>query len=86
MRGQLIVVKDVSCIALVVRLWDLNDTGVFIHSEEEFHKRMGGEKALDPVGFPYQDVFEYDEAAKEQLEKDSVDWRKLSPLKLPVPA
>ncbi len=86
MRGQLVVAKEFNGSPLVVRAWDYNDSGVFIHSEEEFNKRMRGEKALDPVGFPYGDVFEYDHAAEEQLEKDSVDWKKLSPLKIPVTA
>jgi hypothetical protein len=86
MRGQTVVVKEFNGLPLVVRIWEVRDSGVFIHSEEEFNRRMRGEKPLDPVGFPYEDVFEYDEAAKEQLKKDRVDWRRFSPLRPPVTA
>jgi hypothetical protein len=86
MRGQTIVVKDVSGLPLIVRLWSFNDSGVFIHSEEEFNRRMSGEKALDPVGFPYEDAFEYDNTAREVLKDSPMHWAKLRPLRCPVTA
>jgi len=86
MRGQIIVVKDVTAKALKVRLWDFNDIGVFIHSEEEFHKRMTGQEYLNPVVFPIEDAFEYDILAEKELSATDVDWSKLKPLKCPVMA
>ncbi len=82
MRGQLIVCKDVSGRALVRRLWDVSNSGVFIHNEEEFYKRMSGEKCLDPVGFPTSDVFEYDDEAKLEIGKTAPNWEKLTPITL----
>lgn len=86
MRGQLIVVKEFNGVPLVVRLWDFNDSGVFIHSEEEFNRRMNGEKPLDTVGFPFEDVFKYDNDAKQELKRDRVNWKKLHPFQCPVTA
>lgn len=68
MRGQLVVVKDVNGDMLVRRIWDISTTCVFIHSEDQWVKRMNGETSLDPVGFPIKDVFIYDERAKRELE------------------
>lgn len=86
MRGQVIVVKEFNGSALVVRFWDSNSSGVFIHSEEEFNRRMSGEEYLDPVGFPHEDAFEYDNTARNQLLGQRVDWSILNPLKCPVTA
>jgi hypothetical protein len=80
MQGQLIVVKDVNGNALIRRVWDITDYGAFIHSEEEFSKRMRGEKTLDPVGFPACDAFKYDDVAKAQIGETVLNWEKLTPL------
>jgi hypothetical protein len=76
MRGQLVVCKDISGRALVRRLWDISSSGVFIHSEEEFSKRMSGQKSLEPVGFPASEVFQYDDDARIEVERTVTNWDK----------
>jgi hypothetical protein len=78
MKGQLVVIRDVSGSLLVRRIWESCATGVFIHSEEEWRKRMEGKQSLDPVGFPICDVFQYDDSAKEQIGSSAPDWSKLT--------
>jgi hypothetical protein len=61
MRGQNVVCKDVTGDMLVRIAWGTENGLVFIHSTEEWTKRMAGEPHLDPVGFPTQDVFPYNQ-------------------------
>lgn len=80
MRGDLAVVKDVSGCALVRRVWDRTASAVFIHSEDEWQKRIRGERSLDPVGFPVEDVFALDDKARSAIENPcSVNWLGLTP-------
>jgi hypothetical protein len=80
MRGQLVVIKEFNGNLLVGRLWEISTYTAFIHSEEEWNKRMSGEKSLDPVGFPIEDVFIYDDYAKGELERTIPDSRNLRPV------
>jgi hypothetical protein len=61
MRGDIIVVKDVSGNLLNRGVWEVTERGVYVHSEEEWNRRIRGEKYLDPVGFPSEDVYSPDE-------------------------
>jgi hypothetical protein len=79
MKGQLVVVKDVNGVPLVRRLWDCSASGAYILSEEEWEKKMSGQQSLDPVGFPMNDVFRYDENAKAALLSPEFSWDVLTP-------
>lgn len=79
MKGQLVVVKDVSGNALVRRVWDFSSSGVYIMSEEQWKTRMNGGKSLDAVGFPIKDVFLYDDTAIEELACGKPRWEALTP-------
>lgn len=82
MNGQLVVVKDFSGKALVRVVSEIHNNGVYIHSKEEWDKKVRGESALDPVGFPIGDVFLYDNAAKAELEKhpNNPQWENMTPI------
>ena len=80
MRGQTIVLRAFRGEPLLRLLWSVSEKAVFIHSQEEFEKRTSGEKSLDPVGFPLEDAFEYDESAKAMLAAGVVDWNSLNSL------
>jgi hypothetical protein len=80
MKGQIVVVKEFNGNLLVRRLWEISTTCAFIHSDEEWRKRMNGEKSLDPVGFPIEDVYVYDDYAERELNKTAPDPRKLRPV------
>jgi hypothetical protein len=83
MKGQDIVIKDVSGTPVVVKYWSACRAGVFVHSKEEFDKRMQGEKHLEPVGVPATDVFVYDDNARLEIAALAkgrvVNWAILTP-------
>jgi hypothetical protein len=76
MRGQVVVCKDVDGNPLVRKVWDHSATAVFIHDDEEWEKRMRGERHLEPVGFPARDVFT---AADLSLLSTPINWAALQP-------
>lgn len=78
MRGHLIVVKGFIGHPLVRRVWDCSARAVYILDEEQWEIRNGGGKSLDPVGFPIEDVFLYDDEARKQLASESPSWNALT--------
>lgn len=77
MRGEMVVVKDFRGRALVRRVWDADEKAVYITDDQQFERLSKGEDALMPVGFPKDDVFEYDSAIAESMANGSIDWSKL---------
>ena len=53
------------------RLWDFDENAVYVTDESGYQKLSLGQKVV-PVGFPRQDVFEYDEEAVAMA-----DWARL---------
>ncbi len=39
------------------RVWDVGESVVYVTNEEEFNKLVAGKPALEPIGFPKEDVF-----------------------------
>lgn len=81
MRGELVVVRAYGDEPLVRRVWDVNQWAVFICTEENYQNLLSNREALNPVGFPKEDVFQYDDAARdwlERLENDRSLWEHLT--------
>jgi len=79
MKGQIVVCKDFTGTHLVRVAWDSNETLIFIHTRDQFDRRIAGEKFLPPVGFPRKDVFHYDEKViAECHELGKEPWDKLT--------
>jgi len=77
MRGDMVTVRDCEGKPLVRRVWEETAEAVYIRSEEEYQKALSGESALDPVGFPWSEAFEY---SAEWVEKAvEGDWSGLRP-------
>ena len=82
MRGQDVVVKEFNGNNLVRVEWEACDGLIFIHNREQFEKRMSGKSLLEPVGFPVEDVFLYDQSVLEKAERDGISpWILLIPYK-----
>lgn len=81
MRGDLVIVRAYGNVPLIRRVWDENDCTVYIINDEQLQLLMKGKEALEPVGFPREDVFKYNPelaASMDQLYKDGKwDWDKL---------
>lgn len=85
MRGELVIVRDFSGRALLRRVWDADEKAVYITDDQQFERLVSGHEALWPVGFPREDVFEYNPGIAESIGKESIDWRMLSPWKAKQP-
>lgn len=72
MKGQVVVCKEFNGEHIVRVVWETKDGRVFIHSQEQFDKRMAGDNHLEPVGFPVEDVFDHDERLLEQAKREGV--------------
>jgi hypothetical protein len=63
MRGQVVVCKDFIGMPLVLHVWEDSCDLVFAHSKDQYESHLKGNPHLEPVGFPIEDVFLFDEAA-----------------------
>jgi len=70
-RGKNVIVRDIKRQYHVRRLWDFDEDAVYVTDESGYQKLSLGQKVV-PVGFPRQDVFEYDEEAVA-----TADWARL---------
>lgn len=85
MRGSLVIARDYSGSALVMRVWDIGRRLVYLSDECQFQQLSTGLPALTPIGFPREDVFAYDpEAIK--TGNGSFDWSSLRNFQSPVTA
>ena len=83
MSKDLVIIKTYNGTPLVRRVWEENESFIYITNDEQFKHLANGEEALEPVAFPRKDVFQYDpELASlmdKLLENGEWDWNKLLP-------
>lgn len=76
MKGQLVIVRAYGGKALIRRIWDVEKNLVYILDEENYQKLSRGQKALEPIGFPKEDVFKYHPEIAKKL-NDKIEWTSL---------
>lgn len=74
MRGDVVLVRTFGGKAEKRRVWDVAEAVVFVTNDEQFERLAAGEQAIQPIGFPKEDVFSC--AANESYD-GSVDWCQL---------
>ena len=84
MRGEKVFVRDAWGKPLIRRVWDATRTVVFICNEERFRQLLKDyEGVMPPIGFPVENVYVYDPALEEILNKayesDPTVWDQLIP-------
>ncbi len=81
MRGNVVIIKDFQGELLIRRVWETTAKRVYITDEEGFRRLVAGDRSIAAIGFPKEDVFEYDEGAASAI-KDGRDYNtaKLVPL------
>jgi len=57
MRGDIVMVRAYGGKALLRRVWDVGERVVYVTNDKEFDKLAAGEPAVEPIGFPKEDVF-----------------------------
>lgn len=80
MRGERVVVRDFKGRPVVCRVWDEDQSGVYVVNEEGLKLLQSHEGAaiLIPIGFPREDVFEYDPGVVKLVGQESADWSRLN--------
>jgi hypothetical protein len=84
MKGELVIVRSYGGKPLVRRLWDERETVIYITNDEQFQLLLEGKGGLEPIGFPREDVFKYDDDLARSMDVRYLagkwDWDKLIPL------
>lgn len=76
MRGDYVIVRAFGGKPLKRRVWGVGDSVVFVTDDEQFERLVAGKKAIEPLGFPKDDVFEN---TANEYSNGSVDWSRLIP-------
>lgn len=83
MRGSNVIVRDFMGKPLVRRLWAIEGNIAYIVRDAEYQRLSAGEEAISPIGFPIEDVFEFDaDAAEMAAGGNSFDWKVLTEIRV----
>ena len=74
MRGSLVIARDYKSQPLVRRVWESGRKVVYLCEETQFQRLSTGMDGLKPIGFPAEDVFDYDPSAEEAMRIGTLDW------------
>ena len=76
MRGDVVLVRTFNGKAVKRRVWDVGDSVVYVTNDEQFERLAAGKDAIEPIGFPKEDVFE---DAEHESNDNTTDWGRLTP-------
>lgn len=79
MRGDVVMVRDVTGAALVRRVWDEDARAVYACTEERYTSLLSGGREWPPIGFPREDVFVYDATLLDAIAADRTAWNRATP-------
>lgn len=78
MRGQTVIVRADGGTPLVRKIWQVDDQAVYITDDATLAKLAQGQDAPFPIGFPPEDVFEYEPEAAARIGRPDWSWSTLS--------
>ena len=78
MKGDLVIARSFGQEPIVRRVWDSTPDIVYICPDERYILLNEGAANLQPVGFPRQDIFEYEESVLKELTTDPSAWNRLN--------
>jgi hypothetical protein len=89
MRGDLVIARTYGDRPVVLRVWDHGPRSIYLTDENHFTMMSSGRAVHMTVGFPRDDVYEFDESIATQALARPVwgpeEWDSLKKLS-PVPA
>jgi hypothetical protein len=60
MAGELVIVRAFGDEAVVMKVWEEGEATVYVLGPVEYSRHAAGESSLCPIGFPIEDVFEFE--------------------------
>ncbi len=69
MKGEHVIVRAYGGVPLIRRVWEENERVVFITDDKQFELLFAEKPAIEAIGFPREDVFNYDVALAKKAEK-----------------
>ena len=78
MKGDLVIARSFGQKPVVRRVCDSTPELVYLCTEEQYILLNEGITNLHPIGFPRQDVFEYEESVLRELATDPSSWNRLN--------
>ncbi len=78
MKGEFVVLRAYDG-PLVRRVVAAEQDVVYVATDEQYGLLAQGLPALEPVGFPREDVFQYDPKLEKEIARGKVDWQRLTP-------
>lgn len=86
MRGEKVIVRTLGGRPVVGMIWEADESTVYVTDKANLHRLLVGEEAALPIGFPREDVFEYNADKARAIEQprrtDKWDWESLRPWKV----
>lgn len=81
-RGLRVIVRTYGDNPCIRKVLSATDTAVFVCREESYEAILAGERDSPMVGFPFEDVFQFDETAAAIIEAGNrPEWGRLRPIR-----
>lgn len=80
MRGEKVIVRVFGNKPVTGRVWEVFNGGAYVCSEDHFQQLLEGNGVLPQIGFPLEDIFEYQDQVAAELESayNSSDTKQLA--------
>lgn len=84
MRGEFVMVRAFRGEPLIRRIWDADEDGAQIVSDERFKALVAGDESLFAIWFPKGDLFHFNPTVAKAIiqkfqENGEADWEQLTP-------
>jgi hypothetical protein len=80
MRGEQVIVRAYGGRPLIRKIWDIQEGAVLIVEDGQFQLLINNDaRAVGPIGFPKEDVFQFDPVYAKSMNKKDPDWSILKP-------
>lgn len=84
MKGDIVIVRTYGGVPLIRRVWEEDESGVYITDDVQLKRLLAGGYAIQPIGFPREDVFRFDPELAAKMDQFSKrgdwDWNRLTPV------
>ena len=84
MRGDVVILRAYLGRPYIMKVWEMGKRVVYLAKEEQYLYLLSNDsRAVEPIGFPKEDVFEFNPKIAKAIdtlsEGKSFNWEKLTP-------